>query len=118
MENINGKDLYEFYLETINCCSSKLLTENDETVCYYLLEILDSNVHSFFHEDVLKKLRNDGFINDQIFDRTLKLKERAIVLLNDNKHIVLIRNSESWLSLFSLGDEIISQISDFVPNYH
>jgi len=84
--------LYEFYLEAISCCSSKLLNEHDDIVAYYLYEILDADT-TYLSVTCLERLLNAGLISEQVFNLSGVLRDTATWLLgNDNvRDIGLVR---------------------------
>lgn len=117
MKKININQLYEFYLETIRCCSSKLLLEDDGIIEYYLFEVLDANVHSFLHDDVLHQLLIADLINKSMFEKSILLRKKVFKLLDDTREVAVVKSSIDWQNLFILGDEILKEISGYAPSY-
>lgn len=107
MENITILELNNLFIDTIQKCRLDLLNENDEIIENEILEEFNSGVISFLHEKSLDKLLNEKYINEEIKELSLKLRERFLCLNNEKFNANSIRNDEEWNEIFKLSKLII-----------
>lgn len=107
MKSLTLKELYEYYIDTLNKCGSFLLNENDEYIEYNIFEEFDIGIVSFFHEESLEKLFEGGFININQMKYSLELRRLVFELQNNNLwNIKALRTSEEWRKVLSICDKL------------
>jgi hypothetical protein len=106
MTEISTAELYDLYLDAIGRCTSQLRTLTDEEIEYNLFEEFDVGAHSFLHDDNLSKLRQDGFIDDEMFALSRGVRERWLALQNRCWSIEEVRTEKEWQELFDLCDRL------------
>ena len=109
MKEVTIEKLYEDYIHTLQMCGSYLLSQDDEIIGYNIFEEFDIGVITFFHESVLKKLFEAGFISDDKMKKSLELREMALNLQDKGEwDIEIFKKSIDWRKLLKLVDEIKS----------
>jgi hypothetical protein len=99
-------ELYEFYLDTIERCTSEVRNLIDADIEYNLFEEFDVGVHSFLHEDNLAKVRDAGFIDDEMFEVSKEVRVRWLALQKDSWTTEEIKKNKEWQELFELCDRL------------
>jgi hypothetical protein len=98
--------LYEDYLDTIGRCTSELRQQSDEEIEYQLFEQFDGGAWSFLHEDNLIKLRDAGYIDDEMVAMSKQVRERWLALQKKSWTTAEIRTRREWQELFELCDRL------------
>lgn len=106
MTEISIDQLYELFLDTIGRCNSALREQSDEEIAYELFEEFDVGAQSFLHEHSLNKLRDAGYIDDEMVAMSKKLRERWLALENGSWTIPEIKTRTEWRELFDLCDRL------------
>ncbi len=111
MEIITPEMLMELFLDTLNRCGLFLLNEDDEEIGYSIFEEFDIGVISFLHDDSLSRLRNCGFINDEILRKSQELRRMVRELDgSDIWNVNSVRQSQQWFEIMELSDHIKNKI--------
>jgi hypothetical protein len=113
MDEISVDRLYEFYLDTVGRCGSYLRQESEEEIGYQLFEEFDVGAWSFFHEDSLHRLRQAGYIDDEMVAISKEIRQRWCAL--DQKkpwNIGEIKTKKEWQELFELCDRLRSKLKN------
>jgi hypothetical protein len=117
MDEISIDRLYEFYLDTVGRCGSYLRQESEDEIGYQLFEEFDVGAYSFFHEDSLHRLRQAGYIDDEMVAISKEIRQRLCAL--DQKKpwtIAEIKTGKEWQELFELCDRLRLKVSERSKN--
>jgi hypothetical protein len=106
MTEISVADLYELYLDTIGRCISQVLSQSMEDLECNLFEEFDADAHSFLHEDNLLKLREAGYIDEEMVAVSKEVRRRWLSLQRKSWTIAEIKNETEWHELFELCDRL------------
>lgn len=106
MRDISPRQLYEFYLDALQRCTSDLLNRDDEDIEYELFEEFDIGAHSFLHEANLLRLREAGYIDDEVMRASNAVRAKWLELQESGRSIHEIRTREGWRELFRMCDAI------------
>ena len=98
--------LYEDYLDTIGRCTSELRQQSDEEIEYQLYEQFDGGAWSFLHEDNLIKLRDAGYIDDEMMAMSKEVRRLWLALREKSWTVAEIRTRKEWQELFELCDRL------------
>ena len=101
---------YELFKNTLLKCCSSILSKNDEEFKYTLYEELPIDINSYLHKDTLDLLIDEGYINEEIYNKCSELREICIKeekILFEMKEINTIKSSIVFCRLMNLADEII-----------
>ncbi|MCL2086491.1 MAG: hypothetical protein FWH05_02710 [Oscillospiraceae bacterium] len=118
--NISLSNLMELYIDTLKKCSVDLLEACDEDIEYNIFEEFDIGVVSFLHERALSTLKNANLINEEIANKSMRLRNEFIGLQNSNLwNVYSVKNTSEWKQLLELSDEIKSLIDmeEFKQNH-
>lgn len=74
LREITDKELFEYYIYTLNKCGLFLLNENDKIIGYSVFEEFDTGATTFLHQDNLNKLKDAGYISSDILTKSLELR--------------------------------------------
>jgi hypothetical protein len=108
MNTISLQELNDLYVDTLQRATKKLVLEEDEEIEYQLFEEFDVGVHSFLHAESLEKLLKAGFINEEIKNLSLQLREKSIDLLENKRDAESVKNDARWQAALDLSDKIKS----------
>ena len=108
MLSLNEK--YYYFKACFLKCSSSLLEKSDEEIKYTIYEDVVIDIVSFVHRDTLELFLSEGMIDLDIYYMSLSFREKFMDLERRNFSAQKIRNSKDWKCLFSLSDEIITQL--------
>lgn len=114
-QEISMKELNEYFLETLYRSRLELLSEDDETIDYNIFEEFQSGL-TFIYEGVLEKLLEANFINKEIMNLSLELRDKAEEVLhkNDNERLAkFVRVNPKWHEILKLSDKISKLKKDF-----
>ena len=106
MAEITVHELYVLYIDTIGRCTSELRRQSDDEINYNLFEKFDVGVWSFLHESALFKLRQGGFLDEEMLAMSKEVRERWLALQNKSWTIEGIKNKAEWQELFELCDRL------------
>ncbi|MGC7931663.1 hypothetical protein ACP3VS_24070 [Lysinibacillus sp. VIII_CA] len=102
---------FKLFLETLKHSNSNVLTLSDDLIEYYLLEEFAIEAPAYLSEFTLDRLVNEGIIDEEIFEKSKKLKD---VYFSMNQMKVWdsssIKKSSEWKEIFSLSDQICELI--------
>lgn len=102
---------FKLFLETLKHSNSNVLTLSDDLMEYYLLEEFAIEAPAYLSEFTLDRLVNEGIIDEEIFEKSKKLKD---VYFSMNQMKVWdsssIKKSSEWKEIFSLSDQICELI--------
>lgn len=102
------EERYENFKKTIQECGSYLLTESDDTIKHNLFEEFSIDVISFLHEDTLNLFLDEGMIDDDIFKKSIELRN-SFMQLEKNVELLsveAVRAFEEWKRILRTSDEI------------
>ena len=104
MSYISVREQYGLYLDTIGRCSSDLLGQSDEELEHNLYEQFDTGAQSFLHEDTLARLRDAGYIDDEMVALSKDVRNRWFALADEYRYRPTeeIRTNTEWKELFAL----------------
>ena len=111
MNTISTKKLFELYLDTLDCCKLSLLSEADDIIEYELFEEFDIGVHSFLHHKNLEKLLKENYIDEEIKNLSIELREMYLLIDEDKHGADDVRNDKDWHAILKLSDLIKNKIS-------
>jgi hypothetical protein len=106
MSQISAQELYELYIDTIARCTSEVRNGSDDEIQYNLFEEFDVGAHSFLHEDALSRLRDAGYIDDEMVALSKQVRERWLALQPQSWTAEEIKSKEEWRQLFQLCDQL------------
>lgn len=106
MGDITTRELNDLFNDTIQRCTYDLVNKDDEIIEYELFEEFDVGVSSFLHENSLNRLLKDTFINNDIKNLCLKLREMYFTISEDKRYAESVRNDIQWAELLKLSDII------------
>lgn len=113
MDKITVEKLFELYLDTLEMCGKDTKLLSDELIGYNIFEEFIVGITSYFAPTSLKRLINNGLIDDQIYKdseylRTLTLKLDGTAQWN----IRSFRNSEAWDEIIKLSEKIKKRLGE------
>jgi membrane protein DedA with SNARE-associated domain len=103
---ISVQELYELYLDTISRCNRNLLNQSDEEIEYQLYEEFEADAWTFLHENSLLKLRNAGYIDDEVVELSKAVREKWLRLENEPRNAAFVRTNQKWHELFDLCERL------------
>ena len=106
MTEISTDHLYDLYLDAVGRCTSELRNLTDEEIEYNLFEEFDVGAHSFLHEDNLAKLRDAGFIDDEMLALSREVRQRWLALQKRSWSIEEVKTRKEWQDLFEFCDRL------------
>ena len=106
MTEISTDQLYDLYLDAVGRCTSDLRNLTDEEIEYNLFEEFDVGAHSFLHEDNLAKLRDAGFIDDEMLALSREVRQRWLALQKRSWSIEEVKTRKEWQDLFEFCDRL------------
>lgn len=104
--------LYELYMDTVRRCTSSVLSKSDQAIEYDVFEEFDIGVHTFLHSDTLQKLRDSGWLDEQILALSSDARAKALILLSRDWSVGEMRQDSGWKALFTLCDRIVALNED------
>ena len=112
MERIDKVQLFELFLQTLECCGTFLLNCALRDIEYFLFEEFDGDSISFLHETSLSELVNCGYISPEINAKCQLLYKRyrqmeGTSMWNANS----VKEDPEWHAILSLSDEIKSALA-------
>ena len=111
MNKITNKQLFDLYVDTANRCSSDVKLLTDEEIEYNIFKEFDVGVMSFFHDDNLNKIIDEGVIKKEAFQISKEIRNRWIELDKNNWTINEIKSHPVWNSLFFSCDRLIALLN-------
>lgn len=102
MTEISITELYDLYLDAAGRCACDCRALTDEELGYNLVEEFDVGVRSYFDDVNLVKLRQAGYIDDEIVEISKDVRERWLVLLERSWSIEEVRTKNEWQDLFEI----------------
>jgi len=100
-------EMFGFYYDTISKCGKFLLNSSDEEIGYCIFEEFDIGAVSFLHVNALNELRDEGIIDDTIYELSKSLRAQFMNLQgSDIWGVEYVRTSPEWLSIMVTSDEI------------
>jgi hypothetical protein len=106
MPEISAAELYELFLDAVGRCTSDVRDRSDDELLYDLFEQFDVGAWSFLHVDSLAKLRNAGYIDDEMAATSHQVRARWLALQNESHTVEDIRTRKEWQELFELCDSL------------
>jgi hypothetical protein len=105
-------ELYENFRLALQHCSSEVLKLSDVELEYLILEDLDIEYFSEFHESTLNYLLSIGKINDDIYQDALLLRDKieSVIDIETKREAETFRNDQAWLEIYKLSDKILSKL--------
>ena len=109
------RERYEYYLETLSHCGSFLKGCDEEEIAWALLEEFDGDSVSFLHKNALASLLENGWIDAEVYEKSLLLREEFRKMENTRFWNPESVKDGSWDEILSLADEIKEKIGFFRP---
>ena len=110
---INERQLFEYFIETINSCGNLLLTATDEEIEYNIFEVFDINVHTFFHNENLEILLTNDLITSEVYKKAQLIREMYLKIEGTSLwSLEGIKNTKEWKEIINLCDQIKEKIND------
>jgi len=113
MKKLTISELNDFFVDTIQRCTNDLLSKTDEVIECEILEEFDIGVISFLHENSLEQLFKNKYINENIKELSLKLREMYLSINEKKRNADSIRKDKQWHNIFKLADTIRKKKKDF-----
>lgn len=107
MKQIDKKEQYKLFVNTLNECGEFLLHKKPQDIEYLLFEEFDGDCVSFLSKELLQSLLDSNMINKEIFDKSLTLAEKFRSLEGSeiwNTSAVI--SAPEWRDIFTLSDKI------------
>lgn len=109
---ISPRELYEYYLYTIERCNHHLLDTDDENIECELFEEFEG-AYTFLHRDNLVTLRDAGFMDDAIVDLSVIVRKKWIAASRRLERTAsFVRTSREWRDLFGLCERLVKMNTD------
>jgi hypothetical protein len=108
---ITARELYDYYLYTIERCTHQVLDKDDENIECELFEEFEG-AHTFLHHDNLVTLRNAGFIDDGMLELSATIRKKWIVVKDHDRNANFVRTSPEWKDLFGLCERLVKMNHD------
>lgn len=107
MEKLKIEKLFDFYIDTLEKCGMDILDLSNEMIGYYIFEELDIGATTFLYKDNVNRLLDEGFIDDDIYAKSILLREK-IMRLQGTKlwNIESVKNTSEWKEILQLSDDI------------
>lgn len=113
MDKITVGKLFELYLDTLKMCSENTKLLSDDFVGYNIFEEFIIGITSFLAPTSLKRLIDDGLIDEHIYNDSEHLRALTLKLDGtDQWNVTSFRNSESWNEIIKLSDKIKKNIEE------
>ena len=105
------EDRYQRFVYALQQCGKFLMTASDETIETCIFEDFDIGIRGDICDENLELFIYEGWINEEIKDKCLKLQ--SLFFNIHNKHpqiwnIQSVRTSKVWREVLELSDEIKS----------
>lgn len=111
MKELTTEEQYEYFEETFYKFNTTLLNQTDDDIEYTIFEDIIDNVVSFLHTIVIDKLLDEKYINKEVYVLCCDFRKQFIELEeNTSGGVTEIRESQEWLELMQLADEIKSKL--------
>lgn len=101
---------YELLLNTLSRLDEKKLTLTNEELSYEIFEELDSEYHTFLHEETVDRLIIGKKIPSNLRKRILDLRENIRPVMEGKHEIEAYRNDQDWQKLRNEANRIITEI--------
>jgi hypothetical protein len=111
MKRISDAELYEFYVDTLSRCSQRLRALTDEELIYNLSEEFDIGAITFLHANTLSRLREAGYLDDELVRQSGDLRARWMALMQQQPTLEQLKSSAELDALFDLSDSIRSRLT-------
>ena len=112
MNEFTQDEIFDWFKSIFSYCGTSLLKMNDEDIMYYIFEELDGDATSCLHVNTLKKLKSNGYIDEQTLLLCQMLREQYLELNAQQRWSAEeIRQNEKWQGLFRLADTIKNKIN-------
>lgn len=107
---ITIEESYELFMDTLSRLDNGKLELNDEDLAYEIFEELDSEYHSFLHENTVDRLIKALIIPSSLRMRISTLREKIKPLMEQKSKITLYRNDTDWQKVRMEANSIIEEI--------
>ena len=100
--------MFEFYNETLQFCGKVLLDCSEDLVGYLVFEEL-ADYNCFFYEDNIKILLREGYIDQEAYEMTQKLRAMLDDLTTETNplwKVEAVTTAPEWLEVMELSDKI------------
>lgn len=101
--------LYDRFIDTLIYACPVFDNLSEDRILDYLEE-LESDTHTFLHNDNLIKLKAVGMLNDLQIARTTHLRAKITAIPDDQWHIGAFRSGEEWRQVSLLANEILNSL--------
>lgn len=111
MNRITLGKLFELYVDIFDKFGLHLLTERDQIINYYVLEVTDISI-GYCSDRILVKFLENGMIDERIYEVSQiflkKFRKLETVMLTWDAES--IKNSSNWKKLMEMSDNIKGMI--------
>lgn len=103
------EEKYERFMSTLIECGEFLLDASDEEIETCIFEDFCLDVRSFMSDQILEQFMYNGWIDEEIKEKSQKLRELLVDIEINSKelwNIQSVRTSACWRELMELSDKI------------
>lgn len=106
------EERYGLFKNILEECGTDILMENDDMIEYKLFEEFDVDAISFLHENMLDVLLCEGWIDDDIYEKSKNLRKLYLSISRKPslRNAGAVKASAEWRKLMQLSDEIRQQL--------
>jgi hypothetical protein len=116
MDHISPDESLDLYLTTLGYLDEKYVNGSDEDLEYYILEELDSDVHTFLHDCTVDILVDEDLIPESVASETDQLRTLVKDLIERKRTLDEIRFDNDWKNARQLARKILTEIKIFQDN--
>lgn len=112
MKSVTIEQLHELFCDAATHCTSEVLLQSDDEIEHHLFEEFDVGVHSYFHDENLKKLVDAGMISKEVVLASQEIRKAWIELESMNWTLGEVKSHPRWKRLFSLCDGLLVHLGN------
>ncbi|ASS49696.1 MAG: hypothetical protein A3D31_08950 [Candidatus Fluviicola riflensis] len=110
MDHISAAKSLELFLYALSHLDESHLDGSDEDLIYFVLDELDGDAHTFFHNYTVDLLINANLIPVTVRERTLTLRDFVKCLIDTKNTLDEIRNDSEWNNARQIAAGILKDI--------
>ena len=110
---ISVQESFKLFFDTLSRLDYDKLKLNDDELAWHIFEELDSEYHSFLHQNTVDILVNGRLIPEHLRGRILKLREDIYPVMESKQEIELYRNDPDWIQLRNEANSIKNEIIEY-----
>lgn len=113
MDKITVSKLFELYWDTLEMCGKDTKLLSDELIGYNIFEEFIVGITSFFAPNSLKRLIDNGLIDEQIYKDSEYLRLLTLKLDGTSRwNVKSFKDSEEWNEIIRLSDKIKKRLRE------